>query len=113
MPLSTPGDLLDPGIEPESLASPGNGRQFLDHGAIWELPIEIQYTVNVVGLARPQTTPTPWSREELSPRKLVPERLGTADLDVFPTGSQSPVRTAILSVFTAATPGCGPRPPTQ
>ena len=46
-------------------------------------------------------------------RSLVPERLGTADLDVFPTGSQSPVGTVILSVFTAATPGCGPSPPTQ
>ena len=64
LPSSTPGDLLEPGIEPEPLASPGNGRQIFNHCAIWEFPIEIKCKINVMSLTRPKKTvfheTSPW-----------------------------------------------------
>jgi len=36
LPFPTPGDLLDPGIEPGSLASPALAGRFFNHYAAWE-----------------------------------------------------------------------------
>ena len=39
LPLSTPGDLPNPGIEPASLASPVLSRGFFTTSATWEIPV--------------------------------------------------------------------------
>ena len=39
LPLSTPGDLPNPGIEPTSLVSPVSSRGFFTTSATWEIPI--------------------------------------------------------------------------
>ena len=39
LPLPTPGDLHDPGIEPTSLVSPVSSRGFFTTSTTWEIPI--------------------------------------------------------------------------
>ena len=39
LPLSTPGDLPNPGIEPTSLVSPVSSRGFFTTSTTWEIPI--------------------------------------------------------------------------
>ena len=39
VPFPSPGDLLDPGIEPASLRSPALAGRFFTTSAIWEAPV--------------------------------------------------------------------------
>ena len=41
MPFPSPGDLSDPGIEPESLTSPALAGRFFTTSATWEIYVEI------------------------------------------------------------------------
>ena len=41
LPFSSPGDLLDPGIEPTSLRSPALAGGFFTISATWEIPIHM------------------------------------------------------------------------
>ena len=40
LPVPTPGDLPDPGVEPVSLASPALAGRFFTPSAAWETPLD-------------------------------------------------------------------------